>query len=221
MILFGLLYIYMSVAGRSPFSNTLPFWQSLVALFNIGATGFVLSILTTRFVYPMLSLEGKQQWVIGLAPMGRTRIVWVKLILCSVISLALTLPLAALSCHMLQTDRFVTILALVTVTSLSLGLNALAVGLGGFLPNFGEDNPSRIANGLGGTLNAIASLIYVGLTLVLEAPWVYIHSTGRIPDGGWSLLILNASIPLWVVLQLGTIAVPLSIGLTHWRRIEF
>lgn len=221
MVLFGLLFIYIanlrSAAGAGHFQLFVPFWQSLISLFNIGATGFVLSILTTRFVFPLLSLEGKQQWVIGLAPLARTRLVWIKFWLSLGGALALTLPLALLSCAMLKTPPALTALALLTVLALSLGLSSLAVGLGALLPNFAEDNPSRIANGVGGTLNAVASMFYIGLTLALEAPWVHAHVTG----GPANRPLLLAAAGAWLALQLAMATLPMILGLRQWRRIEF
>lgn len=225
MILFGLLFIYFinlrSAAGAGQLQIFIPFWQSLISLFNIGATGFVLSILTTRFVYPMLSLEGKQQWVIGLAPLARTRLVWVKFVVSCLASFVLTVPLAFLSCAMLKTDAVITALAITTVLFLSLGLSALAVGLGALLPNFAEDNPSRIANGVGGTLSAVISLVYIGVTLALEAPLVNAYVTHGLPQDELGRALLYASIPLWLLVQAAMTAVPLALGLRQWRRIEF
>ncbi len=225
VMLFGLLFIYVvnlrSAAQYGQLRIFVPFWQSLISLFNIGATAFVLSILTTRFVYPMLSLEGRQQWVIGLAPVARTRLVWVKFLVSWISSVGLTAPLALLSCFILRADSIITGLALLTVMVLSLGLSSLAVGLGALLPNFSEDNPSRIANGLGGTLNAVLSLVYIALTLTLEGPWVYAYVNGGDGLRGFSRLMVLGSIPLWLVLQVGMTVVPMWLGLKRWRRIEF
>ncbi|MCE5228841.1 hypothetical protein LLG95_04495 [bacterium] len=225
MILCGLLFIYManlrSASGVGEFRKLIPFWQSIISMFNIGATSFVLSILTTRFVYPMLSLEGRQQWVIGLAPVPRTRLVWVKFIFSWLASLAVTLPLALLSAWMLKAEYFIYGLSMLTVLAVSLGLSALAVGLGASMPNFNEDNPSRIANGVGGTLTAILSLIYIGTTLALETPWVHAFLVPQSIDSGTMRLVLIASIPAWAVLQLFMIIVPMAIGLKRWKRMEF
>jgi ABC-2 type transport system permease protein len=225
MVLFGLLVIYVANLGSarelSRIQIDLPVWQSLVSLGNVGAVCFVLSILTTRFFYPMLSLEGKQQWVIGLAPLGRTRLVWVKCGVCWIGSLALTVPLTLFSCAMLGADRFVTLLSLATVAILSMGLNSLAIGLGALMPNFQEDNPSRIANGMGGTLNVILSLIYIGLSVVLEAPFVWDYFGRARPEAGWGGAIFTAAPILWFALQATVIALPLHLGLRHWKRLEF
>jgi ABC-2 type transport system permease protein len=226
MVLFGLLFIYMvnlrSASGLGRYEQILTqFWQSLISMFNIGATAFVLSILTTRFVYPMLSLEGKQQWVIGLAPLNRSRLVWVKFWVSCLCASVIAAPLALLSCWMLRTDAFITLLALATIGALALGLSSLAVGLGAMMPNFNDDNPSRIASGLGGTINAVLSLLYIGLTLMLEAPWVHFYLKGGLSEQGWDRALILITIPAWVLLHTLMIVVPLKIGLARWRRMEF
>lgn len=224
MVLFGLLFIYvinLGSAAELQQIRVIQFWQSLISLFNIGATCFVLSILSTRFYYPMLSLEGKQQWVIGLAPLKRTRLVWVKYGVCWGSSLLLTMPLILFSCAVLRVDLLITFLSIFTTIVMSLGLTSLAIGLGALMPNFQEDNPSRIANGLGGTVNVVLSLIYIGLTIVLEAPIVFVHINHSVPGNTIARLVLLGSVLLWIVIQLASITVPMKLGLNHWRRLEF
>lgn len=225
VILFGMLLIYiLNLGGASELTRLqtrLPFWQTLVSLFNIGATSFVLSILSTRFIYPMLSLEGKQQWTIGLAPVGRTRLVWVKYFVAWGCSLGVTVPLILLSCWVLRTDAIVTLISLTTIVIMSMGLNSLAVGLGALLPNFAEDNPSRIANGLGGTLNVILSLIYIGgsISLIWPLTWNYVNQ-GR-PHALIENFVVLVTLAGWIVLQAAYIVTPLALGLRRWRRLEF
>lgn len=210
-----------SAANINRLEVFIPFWKSIVSLLIIGIMSFMLSIMTTRFVYPLLSLEGKQQWIIGLAPIGRTRLVWVKLLVAILCSMVFVLPLALLACWLLDTDRFVTALTLVTVLIMAVGLNTLAVGLGALLPNFVEDNPARIANGVGGTLNAMISLAYIGLTLLLEGVWVQAYMSAQWLTGSSGHWVMAVSGPLWILLHVLMIGVPLSMGLAHWRRMEF
>ena len=226
MMLFGLLMIYMlyipSAMNTHRFAFIDEFWLSLLRLFNIGTSAFILSILTTRFVFPLLSLEGRQQWVIGLAPLKRNHLVWEKFFVSMISALAITLPLTLVSCLMLKTDAWITGLSVVNICVMSLSLSGLAVGLGARLPNFVEDNPSRIANGLGGTINAVLSMIYVGLTLLLETPWIYAYIYQTPPSGKtyWGILFI-ISIPVWISLQLLMMILPLKLGLRHWKKMEF
>src|SRR5207253_5456637 len=81
---------------------TNPFWVHLVSYLNLGACALNLATLTTRFVYPQFSLEGKRLWIIGVAPLGLVQVVRAKFWLASRLSLIITIGLIWLSCHMLQ-----------------------------------------------------------------------------------------------------------------------
>jgi ABC-2 type transport system permease protein len=74
MIFFGLLCIYVlnlrNVA--SEFQNA--FWETTISYLNLTASALTLSTLTTRFVYPQFSLEGRRVWILGLAPIGLHRV---------------------------------------------------------------------------------------------------------------------------------------------------
>jgi hypothetical protein len=43
----------------------------LIGSLNLGVVGLILSTFTTRFVYPMISLEGRRFWILGLLPVHR------------------------------------------------------------------------------------------------------------------------------------------------------
>jgi ABC-2 type transport system permease protein len=70
LMLFGLLAVY--IFNLRHFSQQLsdPFWTQLVSFLNLGACSLNLATLTTRFVYPQFSLEGKRLWIVGMAPLG-------------------------------------------------------------------------------------------------------------------------------------------------------
>jgi ABC-2 type transport system permease protein len=226
LILFGLLFIYMAnlrgAAQQSGAINLLiPKWKVILSFFNLGATSFILSILSTRFVYPLLSLEGRQFWVLGLAPVRRDTFVWEKYWVSWFASFLITESLMIFSCFILRVSAFLTLVSLGTIFLMSFALTSLAVGLGALTPNFREDNPARIANGLGGTLDVILSLIYLGLVIALEAIPVYLHETGALR----LLRGFYAFVPVYIVLLGGlnilAIVLPMHFGLRKWRQIEF
>ncbi len=226
LILFGLLFIYVanlrSAAQQATGVDVLiPKWKIILSFFNLGASCFVLSILTTRFVYPMLSLEGKEQWVIGLSPLPRTALVWEKYWLAWTAAFILTECLMIFSNVLLQVDKFIFIISVVTVGIMSFALTSLAVGLGALMPNFKEDNPARIANGLGGTINALLSLIYVGITIALEAIPAYLYSIGQLERLKISIVYIVLYAGGFVLIQALTIVLPMYLGLRHWKKLEF
>ncbi|MBN1867700.1 hypothetical protein JW916_10445 [Candidatus Sumerlaeota bacterium] len=226
VILFGLLVIYVAnlrgahLPRRSVYI-ILPFWKTLLSFFNMGATCFILSILTTRFVYPMLSLEGKQFWVVGLAPMNRSSVVWQKYWLCWTSSFVLAESLMLFSNWILSASAFLTALSSLSILVMSFGLTSLAVGLGAATPNFKEDNPARIANGLGGTLNVILSLLYIGATMAVLVYPAFLIATGGIADYPEPARLLGTSAFFLFVLQAVTIVVPMAVGLRLWKKMEF
>lgn len=225
LILFGLLFIYMAnIRGYVPVDSARglwQIWQSRLSFINMGAVCFILSILTTRFVYPMLSLEGKEFWVIGLAPIKRSTLVWEKYWLCWTSATLMAEVVMVCSCFALRVDAVMFVMSAVTVLTLSFGLTSLAVGLGAMTPNFDEDNPARIANGLGGTMNVILSMFYIGATLGLEGVLYLRYMVGRELDlGQWDAYAFSCAASL-IVLHTFVIVTPMWLGLRRWREMEF
>jgi ABC-2 type transport system permease protein len=236
VILFGLLVIYIAnIRGMSRQMEGIEIfirhWPTILSFFNLAATCFVLSILTTRFVYPMLSLEGKQYWVIGLSPTASRWLIWEKYGLCVAGTLIVGGTLMLFSNHVLNVRPVMAVVGLVTFVTLAVGLTSLSVGLGALFPNFKEDNPAVIANGLGGTLNIVISLGYIIANIALLVPPVFLvmNETGGWLAPLWQDLSRAASLAgrAWpwlvalAVLNAAVIVLPMSIGLRRWRRLEF
>ncbi len=175
-VLFGLLLVY--VINLRNFSQQLdsPFWKNAVSFLNLGACSLNLATLTTRFVFPQFSLEGKRVWLVGLAPLGLVQAVRVKFWLATIATLLITLPLILLSCVLLQLGALRTAFFALAIIVMTITLNALAVGLGALYPNFSEMNPSKIVNGFGGTFCLVLSFVYIlgcVVLLGLGSPWAW------------------------------------------------
>ncbi len=172
LIFFGLLGLYFMNIDR--FSNKTQdvsyiAWVNLVSFLNLAVVGLILSTFTTRFIYPMLSLEGRRFWVLGLMPVSRRTIVISKFVFASIGSWVPCSLLVLLSDLMLRVPLFVVLVHQLTVVLLCFGLAAIAVGLGAMMPDFRESSPSKIAAGFGGTLNLVLSALYIIVVVVLTA----------------------------------------------------
>ena len=168
-MLFGLLGVY--IFNLRHFSQQIdhPFWIHLISYLNLGACSLNLATLTTRFVYPQFSLEGKRLWIVGMAPLGLRRIIQVKFWLAATTSWLVTLVLIGLSCHMLEMTWDRTLHFVIAVTIMTFTLTGLAIGLGVLYPNFKEENPSKIVSGFGGTFCLVLSFLYILGAVVLLA----------------------------------------------------
>ncbi|REJ83417.1 MAG: hypothetical protein DWQ36_24200 [Acidobacteria bacterium] len=216
LIFFGLLAVYLANMR----SSALPTMRSWVAILNMAATMLILATLTTRFVFPLISLEGRRFWILGLAPVARRRLVMQKFRLSVGATLAITLSLALISARRLQLGPFEAAITVFGVVAATAALSGLAVGLGSLYPSFSEDNPARIISGLGGTLNFILSLAFILVVTAGQAFLVNWRSVADVPPStrdGWTLAVLAAL----VLLTVATTLLPLRLGIQALERTEF
>ncbi|MDB6125431.1 MAG: hypothetical protein JWQ71_4424 [Pedosphaera sp.] len=216
VLLFGLLGVY--IINLRHFTNQLnnPFWLHLVSYLNLGACSLNLATLTTRFVYPQFSLEGRRLWIIGMAPMGLERVVKAKYWLASCSSLVVTLSLISLSCYLLDMtwDRIIFFGAVIGV--MTFALNGLAAGLGVLYPNFKEGNPTKIVSGFGGTFCLVLSFMYILATVLMLA-----FGSAEMREQSPSPYLAFFSICGFIGLSFVLGWVPLKLGLRQLKKFEF
>lgn len=212
VMFFGLLGAYIINLRNFTHQLTSPFWINAVAFLNLGACAFNLASVTTRFVFPQFSLEGRRLWIIGLAPMGLARVVITKYWLASVLSLLVTLGLVTLSCYLLNMSWSDVMFFGAVVTVMTFALNGLAVGLGVLFPNVKETNPNKIVSGFGGTLCFVLSSVYIIVSLTL-----LIFGAGGFHDReNWAFIGILGFVALSLLLGW----LPLKFGLKHLKHFE-
>lgn len=217
-IFFGILALYVANMRTSSPKFEQAFWQTFITLLNTVASLLVLATLTTRFVFPLVSLEGRRFWIVGLAPVPRRLIVHQKFALAVAICCPLTVGLAALSSWRLGLAAGPFAIAVGTVFLSSFALSGLAVGLGSLYPDFTAEEPARVVSGMGGTLTFIASLIYVVLAASAETIALRWERAAHGAGGTWLPL---AALGFIVVLAVVTTVVPLRLGIRNLERAEF
>jgi len=212
VMLFGLLGVYIINLRNFTHQLTSSFWINLVSYLNLSACALNLATVTTRFVFPQFSLEGRRLWIIGMAPMGLGKVVKVKYWLASVMSLIITLSLITLSCYLLRMslDRILFFAAVITVMTFT--LNGLAVGLGVLYPNFKDTSPSKIVSGFGGTLCLVLSFLYILASVILLG----YGTSGMHTRTSWVV----GSVLGFAALSVAIGWVPLRLGLRYLKRLE-
>jgi ABC-2 type transport system permease protein len=232
LIYIGLLLMYF--LNVHPVSYALRFsqWVNVVSFMNFSVVGLLMSTFTTRFVFPLVSLEGRRFWLLGLLPLKRDSILWAKfifsvgslLIPCGLLILLsdwrLGVPALLLAQHQLAS------------VLLCLGLSGIGVGLGARLPVITEPSPSRIAAGFGGTLSLVISTLFILLILTLATLPCHVYLARQVDPSfsfGGELAPLQPAVRTWLIagsltgLAISALAMilPMWIGIRTFRRQEF
>jgi ABC-2 type transport system permease protein len=192
---FGLLTFYLLMlprVGRAFLFDE--WWRPVVSLLNLTAVSMALATFTGRFVYPLLSLEGRRLWVLALAPWPRSRIVTAKFAFSLVVGMPISVALVVLSGVMLDLSLGIIAYQAGTIACMAVGFSAGALGLGARLADYEEDNPAKLVAGYGGTMNLMASLVFSGLLLVGAMfpllPGMQVLGPWRWAVGGlWTVLV--------------------------------
>jgi len=227
-IFFGLLAPYFANLRSFHYDSS---YASLIGYLNLGVVGLILSTFTTRFVYPMISLEGRRFWILGLLPVNRDQIVWSKFIFSVAGSLPPCCLLILLSDRMLGLPGNAIVLHEIACVALCVGLSGIAVGLGARIPDLREASPSNIAAGFGGTLSLVLSSLFIMPVVVVAGLPFHAELASR--SFGGALPWLNGVLGVFasnrgvflaagilLILGLFTSGLPLLLGIRSFRRLE-
>ena len=230
LIFFGLLLLYFANVDRfrqhKSDINVLT-WVNIVSFLNLAVVGLILSTFTTRFIYPLISLEGRRFWILSRLPVDRDTILWGKFLFAACGSWLPCAALVGISDVMLDVSLMVVAVHQLICFLLCLGLAGMAVGFGAMMPNFREQSPSKIAAGFGGTLNLVLSALYIMAVVLMTAlPCHFFLLAGKaeLPPKllqpqylrFWLMLGILASMILAAIVTI----LPLRGGLRAFRRLE-
>ena len=220
VIMLGLLVIYALNLRRLPFDLTTPGVQAAVAFLNLTTVSLILATFTSRFVFPLLSLESQQLWLLGLLPTHRSSVLLVKFVFSLTITGVSALVVMGLAIRALQLPAEWARLQMAVCLAICVGLSGLSVGIGARFPVFGQRNPARIASGFGGTFNLIASMLFVGIEM---AGMAY---AGLLRLGTSFPVLDDVHAPLWLIPALlllggGVAGLSLLVGARHFERLEY
>lgn len=168
-LVFGLLAIYSSGLRQMNGEMTQPRDLYLVAFLNLAVCALALSTLTTRFVFPQFSLEGRRLWILAMSPLNLPSIITQKFVTSTFFSSLIVAMILFIGGYNLQLGFNDSAFFAIAIAFLSVGLNALAVGLGVLFPNLRESNAAKIVSGFGGTLCLVGSFIYILSFILLLA----------------------------------------------------
>jgi ABC-2 type transport system permease protein len=234
VIFFGLLGLYFLNLRSFNYNNA---YASMIGFLNLAVVGLILSTFTTRFIYPMISMEGRRFWILGLLPVHRDQIVWSKFLFSFGGGLLPCCGLVLLSDWMLGLGWRLVAVHEICCVMLCMGLSGIAVGLGARMPELRESSPAKISSGFGGTLSLVISSLFIMVVVIVAAlpthlflvannPW-FSQALGGNRSATQQFLIWaggpqGAAVSLAIVVATGLVAtfVPLRIGLRAFRHLE-
>jgi ABC-2 type transport system permease protein len=198
------------------------FYVTLVSFLNLGLAGFVLASIAARFIFPAVSLEGRQMWLLRSSPLDLRALLWSKYWVGTIPLLVLALILTGVTNVLLQVTSFMMIMSMVAMVALTLAISAMALGFGALYPQFETENAAQIPTSFGGLVFMMATIAVLGAVIV--ALWQAVHAYVRAVFDKQPVVI-DAWMIGWfavaAVICLAATAIPLRVGLKKMESFEF
>jgi ABC-2 type transport system permease protein len=194
---------------------------TLVVFLNQGLAGFVLAAIAARFVFPSVSLEGRQLWLLRSSPLDQRALLWSKYWIGTLPLLVLALAITIITNTMLKASLFMTAVSVGTTISYTVAAAAMALAMGVYYPQFETENAAQIPTSFGGLLFMMASVTLLGTVIACEAGPVASYLRARqagdeftTPNG------LLVALVLVLFLTGGATVVSLRLALKKLRDLE-
>lgn len=191
----------------------------LISFLNLGLAGFVLAAVAARFIFPGISLEGRQMWLLRSSPLDSRAMMWSKYWMGTMPLLVLALIITVFTNTLLNAPPFMMSVAIFTIVVYTMAASALALSFGALYPQFGTENAAQIPTSFGGLVYMMSSLSLLALIIMIEAVPVtaYLRTQQRFDQPvAITPELVGAGAAVFLVCAAATL-IPLRLSL---RRIE-
>jgi ABC-2 type transport system permease protein len=194
---------------------------TMVVFLNQGLAGFVLAAIAARFIFPSVSLEGRQLWLLRSSPLDQRTLLWSKYWIGALPLLVLAVIITFITNTMLQASVFMMIVSMLTTIGFTVAASAMALAMGVYYPQFETENAAQIPTSFGGLLFMMASVTLLGVIIAAEAAPVATYLRSR-QSGAEFALTTDLVIAFGLVFLLCTAAtvVSMRLALTRLREME-
>lgn len=226
LILLGVLVVIyvVNIKALPLFSGEqVPFMLvTVVSFLNLGLVGFVLASVAARFIFPAISLEGRQMWLLRSSPLDLRALLWSKYWVGTAPLLVLALVITVVTNVLLKATPFMMVVGTGTIILLTITISAMALGFGALYPQFETENAAQIPTSYGGLVFMMTTVALLALVIMIEAVPVYgylqAEFLGRQADMTW---IMVGAFGLVVAICVGATLASLWIGLRRMESFEF
>lgn len=195
---------------------------TVISFLNLGLAGFVLASIAARFIFPAISLEGRQMWLLRSSPLDLRALLWSKYWIGTIPLLVLALAITILTNLLLKVTPFMMVVSVATIVLLTLAIAAMALGFGALYPQFETENAAQIPTSYGGLVFMMSTIVLLAAVIVVEA----------VPVSGYLRAALTGepvSIDARMIVAFGVVAlicflatvIPLKVGLKKMEQFEF
>ena len=220
IMLLGICLVYLynfrivhQIKNLSP--EMLVWWRGALLLCNIAMGSFIITAVSSRFVFPSISLEGNAFWVMRTAPLTLSSILRAKfwtwyppiasIAAIILISGALAIDASPLVVALTGTLAF----------AISYGLIGLAIGLGCLFANFDWESTPQMSTSFGNFIFMLAGslLIFINLIpiLVLIILATIRQTTIHFSDSNWYVAV-SSIVLIIVYINYATLRFSLRVG---------
>src|SRR5262249_42700181 len=148
---------------------------TLVVFLNQGLAGFVLAAIAARFIFPSVSLEGRQLWLLKSSPLDLRAMLWSKYWVGTGPLLVVALAITVITNDILRASPFMMFLSVLTIACFTMAAGALALSLGVLYPQFETENAAQIPTSFGGLVFMMSAILLLAAIIVIEARPVAAH----------------------------------------------
>jgi ABC-2 type transport system permease protein len=225
ILLAALLVVYLFNIRALPLfrGEQVPFYTvSIVSFLNLGLAGFVLASIAARFIFPAVSLEGRQMWLLRSSPLELKALLWSKYWVGTIPLLVLALAITVLTNVLLKASPFMMAVGVSTIVLLTLAISALALAFGAVYPQFDTENAAQIPTSFGGLVFMMATITLLAVVIVIESVPVYGYLRAAFdhrPLGVSPPMLL--AFALAIAVCVAATVVPLRIALKRIEQFEF
>ncbi len=152
---------------------------TLVVFLNQGLAGFVLAAIAARFIFPSVSLEGRQLWLLRSSPLDSRTLLWSKYWIGALPLLVLAVVITFVTNTMLKASGFMMVVSMATTVGFTVAASAMALAMGVYYPQFETENAAQIPTSFGGLLFMMASVTLLGVIIAAEAAPVATYLRAR------------------------------------------
>jgi ABC-2 type transport system permease protein len=225
ILLAALLVVYLFNIRALPLfrGEQVPFFLvSVISFLNLGLAGFVLASIAARFIFPAVSLEGRQMWLLRSSPLELRAMLWSKYWIGTVPLLVLALAITVLTNVLLRATPFMMAVGVGTILLLTLAISALALCFGTFYPQFDTENAAQIPTSFGGLVFMMATVGLLTLVIVIESVPVYRYLRAAFEREPLTVTpLMVGAFALAAAVCLAATVIPLKLALRKMESYEF